>query len=85
MPGDDGASQTTADTIVLIDGLWMTSLSWEHWGSRYESRGFRVLAPAYLGFDVEVEARPRELLAQLPGDGGFQEGRPCTAALHRRR
>ena len=56
MPDNDGASQTTADTIVLIHGLWMTPRSWEHWVARYESRGFRVLAPAYPGFEVEVEA-----------------------------
>jgi hypothetical protein len=29
---------TTPDTIVLIHGLWMTSLSWEHWIDRYEAR-----------------------------------------------
>ena len=44
------------DTIVLIHGLWMTPRSWEHWIGRYEERGFRVLAPAYPGFEVEVEA-----------------------------
>jgi pimeloyl-ACP methyl ester carboxylesterase len=38
----------TPGTIVLIHGLWMTSLSWEHWIERYESRGFRVLAPAWI-------------------------------------
>jgi pimeloyl-ACP methyl ester carboxylesterase len=44
------------DTIVLIHGFWVTPRSWEHWISHYEGRGFRVLAPAYPGFDVEVEA-----------------------------
>src|SRR3954468_38639 len=44
------------DAIVLIHGFWMTPRSWEHWIERYESRGYRVLAPAYLGLDVEVEA-----------------------------
>ena len=44
------------DTIVLIHGFWVTPRSWEHWITRYESRGYRVLAPAYPGFDVEVEA-----------------------------
>jgi pimeloyl-ACP methyl ester carboxylesterase len=44
------------DTIVLVHGLWMTPRSWEHWVARYESRGYRVLAPAYPGFEVEVEA-----------------------------
>jgi pimeloyl-ACP methyl ester carboxylesterase len=47
---------TTPDTIVLIHGFWVTPRSWEHWISHYESRGYRVLAPAYPGFEVEVEA-----------------------------
>lgn len=34
----------------------MTPRSWEHWIPRFERRGYRVLAPAYPGFDVEVEA-----------------------------
>jgi pimeloyl-ACP methyl ester carboxylesterase len=44
------------DTIVLIHGFWVTPRSWEHWKSRYESRGYTVLTPAYPGFEVEVEA-----------------------------
>jgi pimeloyl-ACP methyl ester carboxylesterase len=44
------------DTIVLIHGFWVTPRSWEGWVRRYEERGFRVLAPAYPGFEVEVEA-----------------------------
>ena len=44
------------DTIVLIHGFWVTPRSWEHWIAHYEARGFKVLAPAYTGFDVEVEA-----------------------------
>jgi pimeloyl-ACP methyl ester carboxylesterase len=37
------------DTIVLIHGLWMTPLAWEHWVTRYEKRGFTVLTPGYPG------------------------------------
>ena len=44
------------DTVVLIHGLWMTPRSWEHWVERYESRGFKVLAPAWPGMEGEVEA-----------------------------
>ena len=44
------------DTIVLIHGFWVTPRSWEHWVEHYENRGFKVLAPAYPGFEVEVEA-----------------------------
>ena len=46
----------TPDTIVLIHGFWVTPRSWEHWITRYESRGYKVVAPAYPGFEVEVEA-----------------------------
>src|SRR3954453_208642 len=46
----------TNPAIVLIHGLWMTPRSWEHWIDRYEQRGYRVLAPAYPGLEVEVEA-----------------------------
>ena len=44
------------DTIVLLHGFWVTPRSWEHWVDHYQARGFRVLAPAYPGFEVEVEA-----------------------------
>lgn len=43
-------------TIVLIHGFWVTPRSWEHWIPRYEARGYKVIAPAYPGFDIEVEA-----------------------------
>jgi pimeloyl-ACP methyl ester carboxylesterase len=46
----------TSDTIVLIHGLWMTPRSWEHWAKRYETKGYTVLAPAWPGMEVEVEA-----------------------------
>jgi pimeloyl-ACP methyl ester carboxylesterase len=44
------------DTIVLVHGFWVTPRSWEQWIAHYEPRGFRVIAPAYPGFEVEVEA-----------------------------
>jgi len=47
---------TAPDTIVLVHGFWMTPRSWEDWKARYEAQGFRVLTPAYPGFEVEVEA-----------------------------
>ncbi|MDF5754369.1 alpha/beta hydrolase [Spongiactinospora sp. TRM90649] len=47
---------TAPDTIVLVHGFWVTPRSWEHWITHYESKGFRVIAPAYPGFEVEVEA-----------------------------
>ena len=44
------------DTIVLIHGFWVTPRSWEDWITHFEAKGFKVLAPAYPGFEVEVEA-----------------------------
>ncbi|MER5910910.1 hypothetical protein ABT124_10490 [Streptomyces sp. NPDC001982] len=44
------------DTIVLVHGFWMTPRAWENWIVHYENKGFRVIAPPYPGFEVEVEA-----------------------------
>lgn len=52
----DDDAPIAPDTIVLIHGFWVTPRSWEHWVTHYEQRGYRVLAPAYPGFEVEVEA-----------------------------
>src|SRR5918999_5263745 len=49
-------SNEAPDTIVLVHGFWVTPRSWEDWIAHYESKGYRVLAPAYPGFEVEVEA-----------------------------
>src|SRR5215207_7457010 len=56
MTAENASAPGTTDNIVLIHGLWVTRRSWEHWIERYESRGYRVLAPAYPGLEVEVEA-----------------------------
>jgi hypothetical protein len=50
-----GVGLAAPDTIVLIHGFWVTPRSWEDWIAHYEARGFTVLAPAYPGFEVEVE------------------------------
>lgn len=49
-------AETAPNTIVLIHGFWVTPRSWEHWKEHYEAKGYTVLAPAYPGFEVEVEA-----------------------------
>jgi pimeloyl-ACP methyl ester carboxylesterase len=54
------ASGAAPDTIVLIPGLWLTPRSWERWIERYQSRGFRVLAPSWPGMEAEVEALNRD-------------------------
>ena len=47
-------------TIVLINGLWMTALSWEFWVKHYTDRGYSVIAANWPGMEGEVE--------QLRGD-----------------
>jgi pimeloyl-ACP methyl ester carboxylesterase len=47
----------TPRPVVLIHGMWMTPLSWEHWAARYRERGHEVLASAWPG----LEAEPAEL------------------------
>jgi alpha-beta hydrolase superfamily lysophospholipase len=55
--------QSAPDTIVLIHGLWMTPLSWEHWIDRYSARGYEVLAPPWPGMDVAVDQLRRDTSA----------------------
>jgi pimeloyl-ACP methyl ester carboxylesterase len=50
-----GVHPNGIDTIVLIHGLWVTPLSWEHWASRFRARGYRVLAPNWPGMDAGIE------------------------------
>jgi pimeloyl-ACP methyl ester carboxylesterase len=60
-------AKTPCDTIVLVHGLWMTPRSWEGWKAHYEAKGYRVLTPAYPGFEIEVEelrANP-DVIAEL--------------------
>src|SRR5829696_2815050 len=56
MTTENTPDSAAPDTIVLVHGLWVTLRSWEHWIEHYEGRGYRVLAPAYPGLEVEVEA-----------------------------
>jgi pimeloyl-ACP methyl ester carboxylesterase len=49
------STTSPANTIVLVHGLWVTPLSWEHWIARYEAAGHRVLAPAWPGFDRDID------------------------------
>jgi pimeloyl-ACP methyl ester carboxylesterase len=51
-------------TIVLIHGMWMTPLSWEHWAERYRERGHEVIAPAWPGLSddpAKVRSDPSPL------------------------
>ena len=55
-PSKEAPVSATPQTIVLIHGFWVTPRSWEKWIAHYEAKGHRVVAPAYPGFEVEVEA-----------------------------
>jgi pimeloyl-ACP methyl ester carboxylesterase len=44
-------TEAATDTVVLIHGLWMTPLSWEHWVTRYQEAGYRVVTPGYPGIE----------------------------------
>lgn len=56
----DTPDQTATATIVLIHGLWMTALSWEHWVERYEDRGFNVIARSWPGMDGDIDELRRD-------------------------
>jgi alpha-beta hydrolase superfamily lysophospholipase len=49
-------SESSAETVVLIHGLWMTPRSWERWVERFEAQGHKALAPSWPGLEKEVEA-----------------------------
>ena len=50
------SAASDAQPVVLIHGMWMTPLSWEHWVGRFTDLGHQVLAPAWPGLDAEPEA-----------------------------
>jgi pimeloyl-ACP methyl ester carboxylesterase len=49
------STSTATPTIVLIHGLFVTPLSWEHWIQRYSAEGYDVIAPAWPGMDGDIE------------------------------
>lgn len=49
-----------ANPIVLIHGLWMTSLSWENWVKRYTAKGHRVIAKSWPGMDGDISELRRD-------------------------
>src|SRR5262249_33428473 len=47
-------------TIVLIPGLWMTALCWEHWVKHYSGKGYCVVARSWPGMEEEIEQLRRD-------------------------
>jgi len=48
------------NSIVLIHGLWMTSLSWENWIKRYTTHGYRAIAKSWPGMDGGIDKLRRD-------------------------
>jgi pimeloyl-ACP methyl ester carboxylesterase len=47
-------------TIVLINGIWMTALSWENWVKHYADKGYRVIAANWPGMEGDIEQLRRD-------------------------
>ena len=47
-------------TIVLLNGLWMTALSWEHWARHYTDKGYCVIAANWPGMEGDIEQLRRD-------------------------
>src|SRR5438270_6568923 len=47
-------------TIVLINGLCITGLSWEHWVKHYTDKGYCVIAANWPGMEGEIKQLRRD-------------------------
>ena len=47
-------------TIVLVNGLWVTALSWEHWVKHYSEKGYSVIAANWPGMEGDIEQLRRD-------------------------
>jgi pimeloyl-ACP methyl ester carboxylesterase len=47
-------------TIVLINGLWISALSWELWVQHYSEKGYSVIAANWPGMDGDIEQLRRD-------------------------
>ena len=47
-------------TIVLINGLWMTALTWEYWVKHYSDKGYCVIAANWPGMEGGIEQLRRD-------------------------
>ncbi|MDP9245434.1 MAG: alpha/beta hydrolase [Chloroflexota bacterium] len=56
-------------TIVLIHGAWMTGSCWDKFKARYESSGYRCIAPAWPYDERPVEDLRRAPSRELAGVG----------------
>ncbi len=49
---------SSADAVPLRG--WFTARSWEHWVTRYESRGYNVIACSWPHVDGDIDALRRD-------------------------
>jgi pimeloyl-ACP methyl ester carboxylesterase len=47
-------------TIVFINGLWMTALSWERWARHYTDKGYCVVARSWPGMEGDIQQLRRD-------------------------
>jgi alpha-beta hydrolase superfamily lysophospholipase len=47
-------------TIVLIPGLCMTALCWEHWVKHYADKGYYIVARSWSGMEGDIEQLRRD-------------------------
>jgi pimeloyl-ACP methyl ester carboxylesterase len=47
-------------TIVLINGLWISAVSWELWVQHYTDKGYRVVAPNWPGMEGDIAQLRRD-------------------------
>jgi pimeloyl-ACP methyl ester carboxylesterase len=47
-------------TIVLINGLWISALSWELWAQHYTDKGYRVIAADWPGMEGDIAQLRRD-------------------------
>ena len=47
-------------TIILIPGLWVTALCWEHWVKHYGEKGYSVIAADWPGMEGDIELLRRD-------------------------
>jgi pimeloyl-ACP methyl ester carboxylesterase len=47
-------------TIILIPGLWVTALCWEHWVKHYGERGYSVIAANWPGMEGDIQQLCRD-------------------------
>lgn len=54
------AAPPSPKDIVLINGLWMTALSWENWVAHLSAKGFNVIARSWPGMDGDIDDLRRD-------------------------